>query len=293
MKVSGFSIARNAVSYGYPIVEAISSILPLCDEFIVNVGVSSDGTLDLVRSIYSPKLRIIEREWDMSLRKGGQVISVETNHTLAECRGEWCFYIQADEVLHEKFFPVVRTAMEHNCEVQDVEALQFRYKHFYGSYDYFQDNYRRWYTRECRVIKRRPDIVSWGDGMDFRHAYGTKLKSVPIDAEIYHYGWVRPPKTMVTKQDAFRKLYFTDGELEGDPLPENMYTDLGNLKRFTGSHPQVMRTRISESHWPFDPKIESQPPDWVRHIVLFFHPVTKRVRRLTDRIAGRHLPPKH
>ncbi len=109
MKVSGFSIIRNGVKYGYPVVEAVSSILPLCDEFILNVGKSDDETLELVRTISSPKLIIIEREWDMSLREGGLLISVETNHALDRCTGDWCFYIQADEVLHEQYFPVVRS----------------------------------------------------------------------------------------------------------------------------------------------------------------------------------------
>ena len=293
MNVSGFSVARNAVSYGYPIVEAISSILPLCDELIVNVGNSTDGTLELVKSVCSPKLRVIEREWDMSLRKGGQLISVETNHALAECRGEWCFYIQADEVLHEKYFPVVRAAMERYLHDDQVEALQFRYKHFYGSYDYHQDNYRKWYTKECRVVKRRANIVSWGDGMDFRHKDGSKLKFERIEAKIYHYGWVRPPQTMVTKQEAFRRLYHSDNELNGDPLPENMYTDVGNLKRFTGSHPEVMQERVSKYKWNFDAGIENQPPDWVRHIILFFHPVTKRVYRIANRISRRQKTPGH
>ena len=283
MKVSGFSLARNALAYGYPIVEAISSILPLCDEFIVNVGRSDDGTLDLVRSIASPKLTVFEREWDMSLREGGKLISVETNHALERCTGDWCFYIQADEVLHEKYHPVVRSAMEETFQDERIEGLQFRYRHFYGSYDYVQDNNRRWYTKESRVIRRSQDIVSWGDGMDFRHRDGSTLRVCRIPAEIYHYGWVRPPQTMVRKQEAFRKLYFSDNQLRGNELPENMYTDLGNLVRFTGTHPEVMRERVALHNWDFDAKLDEQHPDWIRHILLFLQPVTKRIRRLVSR----------
>jgi len=283
MIVSGFSIARNAVSYGYPIVEAISSILPLCDEFIVNVGTSEDGTLDLVKSMKSQKIKIMEREWDMSLRKGGQLISVESNHALSQCMGDWCFYIQADEVLHEKYFPVVRSAMECFLSNGKIEALQFRYKHFYGSYDYYQDNNRKWYTKECRVVKRHPNTVSWGDGMDFRHRDGSKLRFKRIDAEIYHYGWVRPPKTMVTKQEAFRRLYVSDADIAAD-LPVNLYTDLGNLKRFADAHPKVMEDRVRTENWAFNARLEVQQPHWVRHIKIFFHPVTKRVQRLTQRM---------
>jgi glycosyltransferase involved in cell wall biosynthesis len=283
MRVSGFSLARNAVEYGYPIVEAITSVLPLCDEFIVNIGNSTDGTLELVRSINSPCLRILEREWDLSLRQGGQLISVETNHAFAACSGDWCFYLQADEVIHEKYLPVVRSAMEAHLGDASVEALQFRYKHFYGSYDYFQDNNRRWYTKECRVIRRDDNIVSWGDGMDFRHRDGSRLRFRRIPAEIYHYGWVRPPQTMVTKQKAFRKLYYSEAELDNDELPEDLYTDRGNLRRFTETHPAVMQDRIALSNWDFDAKLDEQHPDWLRHVLLFLQPVTKRIRRLISR----------
>ena len=65
MKISGFTIVRNAIKYNYPVVESIRSILPICDEFIVNVGESEDETLDLVQAIGSETVRIIGNEWDM------------------------------------------------------------------------------------------------------------------------------------------------------------------------------------------------------------------------------------
>jgi hypothetical protein len=169
--------------------------------------------------------------------------------------------------------------MEHHYRDNEVEAFQFRYRHFYGSFDYVQNNNRKWYTKECRVIRRHPNIVSWGDGMDFRHRDGSKLAFRRIQAEIYHYGWVRPPATMVTKQEAFRKLYFTDGELK-DVLPENMYTDLGNLQRFSGTHPAVMRERVALHNWDFNARLDEQFPDWLRHVLLFLQPLTKRIHRL-------------
>ncbi|MBX2991976.1 MAG: glycosyltransferase family 2 protein [Bacteroidetes bacterium] len=286
MKVSGFSIIRNGVKYGYPVVEAVSSILPVCDEFILNVGKSDDETLELVRTISSPKLTIIEREWDMSLREGGLLISFETNAALDKCTGDWCFYIQADEVLHERYFPVVRSEMERYLHDGNVEALQFGYRHFYGSYDFYQDDYRTWYVKESRIVKRHPDIASWGDGMDFRHRDGTLLRRKKIDAEIYHYGWVRPPQVMYSKNVGFHQLYFSDEEVKKRvPSVEHTYHHLGHLKRFAGTHPAVMKERIAASQWDFDSKIDEQPPDWWRHVTLFLQPLTKRLQRWfgTDR----------
>ena len=135
MKVSGFTIVRNGMLYAYPFKEAILSILPLCDEMIVNVGKSDDNSLDIVRSISDKKIKIIESEWDMTL-KGGKVLSTETNKALMECSGDWCFYIQGDEVLHEKYYDNVRAAMKKYYNDSKTEGLRFWYQHFYGSYDY-------------------------------------------------------------------------------------------------------------------------------------------------------------
>ena len=277
MKVSGFTIIRNGIYYAYPFKEAILSILPLCDEMIVNVGISNDETLNCVKSMYDSdkKIRIIECDWDMNL-KNGLVLSTETNRALKECKGDWCFYIQSDEVLHEKFYDIVKKEMSDNLSDKNIEGLRFRYKHFYGSYDYYQDNYRNWYIREVRIIKNRDNIVSWGDAMDFRHPDGSKIRSRNIDAEIYHYGWVRPPDTLIKKRSDFEKLYNENEVAEINISGFQNYDDLGNLKRFTDKHPEVMNERISLSSWDFDPKIDQQRPDWMRKISILMQPLTKR-----------------
>jgi len=102
MKVTGFTIIRNAIKYDYPVVEAITSVLPLCDEFLVSVGNSEDGTLELIKSIASPKIKIMESVWDDNLREGGKLLSIETNKAFDSIGKDttWCFYIQSDEVIH-------------------------------------------------------------------------------------------------------------------------------------------------------------------------------------------------
>ena len=102
--ISAFTIVRNAVLYDYPIIESIQSILPIVDEYVVAVGKSDDDTLPLIQQIGSDKLKIIETVWDDSLREGGRVLAVETNKAFAavSAKSDWCFYLQGDEVVHEK-----------------------------------------------------------------------------------------------------------------------------------------------------------------------------------------------
>src|SRR5881398_2149253 len=127
MKVSGFTFCRNAVRYDYPVVESIRSILPIVDEFIINVGRCEDGTLELIRSIGDPKIRIVESVWDETLRKDGLIYSQETNIALASCTGDWAFYLQADEVVHEGDLPQILEAMRDNLGNTEVLGLLFRY----------------------------------------------------------------------------------------------------------------------------------------------------------------------
>ena len=79
MKITGFTFIKDALTYDYPIVEAIESILPMCTHFVVAVGKSSDQTLALIKSIASPKIKIIETIWDETLKENGEVLAKETD----------------------------------------------------------------------------------------------------------------------------------------------------------------------------------------------------------------------
>lgn len=253
MKVSGFTFVRNAIKYDYPVVESITSILPLCDEFIVSVGQSEDTTLELIRSIPSDKIRIVESVWDDSLRTGGRVLAVETDKAFAQVApdADWSFYLQADEVVHEKYLPVIREAMERYQEEPEVEGLLFHYTHFYGTYRYVGDS-RNWYRREIRVVRKDALIHSYRDAQGFRKE-DRKLQVKLIDAYIYHYGWVKNPFHQKAKEKTFYKLWHPDKPaLEAAPAEELFdYTKIDSLKRFQGSHPQVMQDRIARKDWEF------------------------------------------
>lgn len=255
MKVSGFSFIRNAIQYDYPIVEAIQSILPLCDEFVIAVGQSDDGTLELIQSIPSEKIRIVETVWDDSLREGGRVLAVETDKALAAIApdSDWAFYIQGDEVLHEKYWPVIREAMQKYKDVPEVEGLLLRYLHFYGSYRYVGDS-RRWYRREIRIVRPNGNVVAYRDAQGFRTRDNRKLNVKLIDAVMYHYGWVKPPDKQVEKLGNFGKYWHTDEYMARtrEKLKEFDYSAVDSLTLFEGTHPAVMQPRIDRMNWTFN-----------------------------------------
>src|SRR3954471_24070264 len=112
MKISGFTLVRNGTQFDYPYLESLRSLLPLVDELIVNVGIGTDDTLERVRALARDegqgKIRIFESRWpldDPEKKKSGLILSEQTNLALEKCTGDWCVYLQADEVLHEDDLP--------------------------------------------------------------------------------------------------------------------------------------------------------------------------------------------
>lgn len=273
MKVAGFTMVRNAVKYDYPVVEAITSVLPLCDEFIVAVGNCEDETLALIESIGSPKIKIIHTIWDDTLREGGRTFALETDKAFQEVAADadWAFYIQADEVIHEKYHDAVRQAMVKYKDNRSVEGLLFHYKHFYGSYDYVGESWN-WYRREIRVVRNDKNIFSYRDAQGFRKKPNEKLHVKLIDAYIYHYGWVRDPRAMVRKQRAFTSYYHDDQWLEENlaKASEFDYSNIDSLELFTDTHPAVMKDRIARKNWKFDFDVSKKNYSFKERVKRFF-----------------------
>ncbi len=255
MKVTGFSFIRNAIKYQYPVRESILSILPVVDEYIIAVGNSDDGTRDMIANIPSAKIKIIDTIWDDNLRTGGSVLAEETNKAFAAISPDtdWAFYLQGDECLHEKDYPAIRTAMEKYLSEKKVDGLLFKWIHFYGKYEYIGTG-RRWYRKEIRIIRNNKNIISWKDAQGFRFKDHTKLKVKEIDAHIYHYGWVKPPKVSHKKGLVFHSIHDPAFKptAEDEEKEFDYYRNIDRLDLFKGTHPAVMQERVKQVDWEFN-----------------------------------------
>lgn len=261
MRVAGFLFIRNAIKYDYPVKEALLSILPLCDEVIVSIGNSEDDTEQLIQSINSPKIRIQHSVWDDTLVEGGKVLAAETDKAFDQVSAgaDWCIYLQGDELIHEDDYVTILENMMRYKEDPQVEGFLFKYRHFYGSYDYLGDS-RRWYSHEIRVIRNDKNIRSYRDAQGFRK-HGRKLQVKALDAYIYHYGWVRHPSLQLQKHLNFEKLYNLDRLAKAvsvDKIKGFDYHTIDSLKKFTGSHPKVMQELIRKKNWHFSADISKK-----------------------------------
>ncbi len=255
MKITGVTIIKDAIKNDYPIVEAITSILPLVDEMVVSIGQSDDGTEDLIKSINSKKIKIFYSQWDLSLRKGGVVLAVETYKALLHVSNDtdWVFYIQGDEVVHEKYHENILTAAKKYLNNPKVLGLLFDFVHFYATYNYVGDS-RRWYNKEVRIIRHNKNIQAYKDAQGFR-LNNKKIEVKQIDACINHYGWVKSPAQMIAKQKNVSQFWNEDTDEWRNYLKiEDLYNfnDFDSLVKFTGTHPVVMEKRVKAQQWTLD-----------------------------------------
>ena len=267
MRISGFTIGKNTLKLYYPMKQSVMSILPIVDEFIVALGDSDedDVTREELLSIGSDKIKIIDTVWDIEKYPRGMEHAHQTDIAKEHCAGDWLFYLQSDEVVHEKYLPVIKKRCEELLNDKEVEGLLFNYIHFWGDYWHHQDGHC-WYPREIRIIRNDPDIHSWESAQSFRRIPGFdkinyrqqentyKLKVAAVDAWIYHYGWVRPPRLMQNKIKAFSVNHQGREKIarqESLRLYDKIF-DYGNLSKvpeFKGSHPEVMKDWIADFDW--------------------------------------------
>ncbi len=257
MQVSGFSVVRNAIRYDYPFIESLQSLLPLVDELVLAVGDCDDGTLEALSKLDSKKLKILHTVWDPAVRSGGLIISQQTNLALDACQGDWCFYLQADEVLHENDLDRIESAMRRYIDRPAIDGLTFRYHHFRAAYN-LRDPLP--YRRQTRIIRRSSGARSYGDGCGFRKSAinqadmnngqarrrDSRLRTATTGAWVYHYGHVKPPRNMSAKMDYFCSLYDGRDVKPGNEASLDSYGwDVRSCEEFRGTHPRVMAERVA------------------------------------------------
>lgn len=270
MTVSGFSYIRNGFKYQYPFLESIQSILPICDEFIMAVGDSEDGTREAIVALNNPKIKIIDTVWDEQMRQGGKIFAQQANIALDACTGDWLFHIQADEIIHEKDLPTIQRELQQANSNPKIEGLLFDFLNFYGSYKYLNGT-RYQHKKEIRIFRSGLDVFSYRDSQGFRkyptpqareQGYkGDKLFVKDIGVPVYHYSYVRPPKAMNEKSKFFAQFWFDDSELNkifAGREEENYYL-IEKIDPFTSTHPAVMAEWVKNGNYDFDPaKIDSK-----------------------------------
>lgn len=253
-KISGYTIVRNSTVLDYPFKESVRSILPLCDEFIINCGDSTDNTASLVSELqqeYPEKIRALHSVWTRENQQGGFQLKAQSDAALAQCKGDWCFYLQADEVVHEDDYPKILKAIQAAEKLPEVDGILFDYLHFYGNYSN-QIRGRNWYRREVRLIKNGRNISSFRDAQGFRKN-GKRVLALSSGARVFHYGYVRTSEGL--RKKSFQMAQWWGEQPKDEPKHFRLKRHVG-LRPFTATHPQTMKQRITLNHLYCDPTQE-------------------------------------
>ena len=236
MKVSGFTFLRNAVINGYPFEESINSLLPIVDEFVCVIGDGADDTRDRVLAIADPKIRVIDSRWNERMQDRGFVYGQQKMIAQFNCSGDWAFYLEGDEVLHEKELLNIQETMQEHLDNPEVEALYFDFFHFYGTCNQLGI---AGYRRAPRIIRNTirsiaPDGLFWTI-MD-KNKKGRYPKAKYAGGHIYHYGHCRNASKMAEKLKQVGRYWgCKHAEFRGYGA-----IDLGELRPFRGTHPEIM-----------------------------------------------------
>lgn len=262
MKISGFTFIKNAVKYDFPVVECVKSVIDIVDEFIILAGDSDDDTDELLKTIGSPKVKIIKSTWDTATyNKGGTIFAQQTDMALSACTGDWAFYIQSDEVFLESGSNIVRSACEKYLNDEQIEGFLFNYVHMYGDYKHYIDARHFGYPREIRIVRNKPGIHSWKDAQSFRYIpnfdgkdyyvkEGTrKLRCIHLNVTMFHYGWARDPRAMAGKTAHQNSVYRNTDIPDAERRKLHDYGNLNYFPLYKEVQPNAMKERIKSFSW--------------------------------------------
>jgi hypothetical protein len=242
VKLSGFTMVRNATRLDFPLEASLLSLLPVVDELVVNVGRSDDDTRDRVVALGDARIRIIDAVWDPG--RGPQMLADETERARRACVHPWGIYIQADEVFAEGAAERLRETINRVDADPRVEGVLVDYRHFYGGFDTVAVN-RSWYRCECRAVRLAGgrEIHSFRDAQGFRVGPDNRrIRAVRSGAVMHHYGWARPAWALHAKRSADREIYHWR---QGQSLDRPLLPWVPGLRRYQASHPTVVRDWIA------------------------------------------------
>ena len=236
MSVSGVTIIKNGMKLGYPFIEAVLSILDVCDEIIISEGYSEDGSDIILEEAFlcQPKVRIYHDRWQPC--KSGREIARITDKAVSRASCDWIYYIQADEIVHESNHAVIRAIA--NSDI-NANSAAFSFLHFQGSWEHVIE--KPSYIAAIRMFRNGRNILSHHDGWSFHGDVNPVLDCTSNCKPIYHYGWVF--KENIREKKINRAMLYPDipGYLRtiDDPwFPEPPEPN------FFDSHPAVMKPLI-------------------------------------------------
>jgi glycosyltransferase involved in cell wall biosynthesis len=201
--ISGFMIVKDLLKQGYPFVEAVASSLPICDEFLISDGYSTDGTFEIVQKMakLNKKIKVFRQEWPAARRY--TVLGEVTNAIRRKCKFEYMLSIQANEIIHEDSVDFIK-GLPQMCP--KVNTFSFPFWHFLHEYKFYEDF-------RLRFAKDLSGIVATGD------AWSLGLSKAFVRSEAFRSA--RNPRKLL--RFVGRGIEWTYANVCANPISRAMY----------------------------------------------------------------------
>ncbi len=251
MTLHGLICVRDGIEQDYCFVEAIKSLLPVCDRVVVCDGESTDGTQQFLRSWMKlePKLVLCVYPWP------NPVGNIEfwtdwLNYARQHCAAKRILQLDADEILDESAYPAIRGY--NNQFFRQPFTLCFDRLNFY------KDTRHLIPPGVClshRVYRYGPQNV-WlpSDGPDPRGAEWVGM-GVQTGLQIFHYGYLRKPEAFFKKSRNLHKFFFGTYDSRLAEVENEGREWMGKIQRvewrdelipYDGPHPKLMHGWLKE-----------------------------------------------
>lgn len=208
--LAGCLIIKNGTKFDYPFQQAIESVLPICDEFVVVEGVGEDDTYERLLAMREKdqKIQVVRSKMERKVSE----LSRATDLSISLTKCDYYLQIQGDEGINEFSCRRIRSVVDRG----GFDILQTRIFHFWSSFDTVYIP-KVFYDYVWRVARRSlfPQLHSIGDAMNLGPLSLPGLRTLALpETEAYwlHYGFVRNPKQMVEKCYEFFPWWSQDPE---------------------------------------------------------------------------------
>ena len=164
IKISGIQPISNGVSLGYPFIEAVLSVLPIVDEFLINDGGSSDETpfyLERLQKAFPNKIRLFNKAFYKS--NCWETIDDCLAFLISQTNGDWIFEVQGDEIWHERDLPELKKTIQ---KASENNYNSIRSVCNYGNE--FCEAANAYKYRNMRIVRKIKGLKTFWGGDDFQ-----------------------------------------------------------------------------------------------------------------------------